>query len=99
MMLGTFTKQPAEIIDYDVDYTDWLDGTADSVLSATVTIVSSLPADATPLTDLSTYINTQRVKMWMSGGTNGATYKITVKATTTNGRIKEDEFKIKCKDF
>lgn len=92
MNLGQFTKQPSEVVDYDVDYSEWLtDG--DNVDSATVT-----PSPA-GLTIDSTFINDPRVKIWVSGGTNGITYKLTVTMTTVEGRIKQDEFKVKVKDL
>ena len=92
MILGTYTKQPADVLDYDVDYAEFLNGT-DTLASKTVT--------ATPTginVDSSTIVGT-RVKVWLSGGTNGVTYKVTVTATTGDGRVKQDEFKVKVKDY
>lgn len=93
MNLGTFTKQPAEIQDYDIDYSEWLTA-GDNVSSVAVTI---LPA--TNLVLDSQYNNDPVVKLWFSGGTDGVKYKITVRTTTADGRLKEDEFFIKVKDL
>ena len=92
MNLGNFTKQPVEIIDYDIDYSEWLTA-GDNVQAASV--------EVTPigLTVESTFINDHRVKIWVSGGTTGTTYKLTVTATTADGRVKQDEFKVKVKDI
>lgn len=91
MNLGNFSKQPVEVKDYDVDYSEWLtDG--DSVSSATVVVAP------TGLSVDSIFINDPRVKVWLSGGTNGTQYKLTVTMTSTDGRVKEDEFKVKVKD-
>jgi hypothetical protein len=92
MILGTFQKQPADRLDYDVTYKDWLtDG--DNVLTVT--------AEVTPegLTVEAVYVNDPIVKTWLSGGTSGTTYKITLTATTADGRIRQDEFKVKVKDI
>ena len=39
------------------------------------------------------------VKLWVEGGVAGTTYKVEVVASSTLGRIKEDEVKIKVKEF
>lgn len=92
MILGTFRKQPVEVVDYDLDYVDWLTA-GDNVASATVTVA---PAG---LTVDSVLINDPRVKIWVSGGTDSVTYKLTVTTTTDDGRVKQDEFKIKVQDI
>ena len=93
MILGNFTKQPVDVVDYDIDYSEWLsDG--DTLESATVTV-----APATNLVIDSVFVNDPRIKIWVSGGTNGVTYKVTVTATTADGRVKQDEFRVKVKDI
>lgn len=92
MNLGSFTKQPAEVVDYDLDYTDWLTA-GDNVVSSVITV------DIVGLTIVSVLINDPRVKIWVSGGTDKVTYKLTVTTTTDEGRVKQDEFKIKVKDI
>lgn len=91
MSLGSFTKQPVEVVDYDLDYTDWLTA-GDNVASAVVTV------DIVGLTIDSVLINDPRVKIWISGGTDKITYKLTVTTTTDEGRVKQNEFKVKVKD-
>lgn len=91
MNLGSFTKQPVEVVDYDLDYTDWLTA-GDNVASAVVTV------DINTLTIDMVLINDPRVKIWVSGGTDKITYKLTVTTTTDEGRVKQDEFRIKIKD-
>jgi len=91
MNLGNFTKQPVEVIDYDIDYSEWLTP-GDNVESAAVTV------EPAGLTIESTFINDPRVKIWVSGGSNGTQYKLTITTTTADGRVKQDEFKIRVKD-
>lgn len=91
MKLGIFTKQPVEVIDYDINYEDWLTA-GDSVESVVVAAPDGITIE-------STNINSPRVKIWVSGGTNSVSYKVTVTITTSDGRVKQDEFHIKVKDF
>lgn len=92
MILGNFTKQPVDVLDYDVDYSEWLSDN-DNVQSAEISVTP------TGLTVDSHFVNDPRVKINLSGGTDGVTYKVTVTATTIDGRIKQDEFKIKVKEI
>lgn len=92
MILGNFTKQPIDVLDYDIDYSQWLT-TGDNVESIDVTVEPS------GLTVDNTFVNDPRVKIYLSGGTNGSTYKITVTMTTADGRVKQDEFKLKVKEI
>lgn len=85
--------QPDESLDYDLDYTDWLT-TGDNVSSATVTVT---PADELAATLVQ--INDPRVKVWLEGGVDGTTYKVSVTMTTADGRVKQDEFKIRVKEI
>jgi hypothetical protein len=95
MILGKFTKQPADVFDYDIDFSQWLPTTPtpDTVASAVAVV------DDASLTLGATVISATGVKQWVSGGTDGKTYKITLTATTNGGRVIQEEFKIKVKDF
>ena len=92
MILGTFQKQPADRLDYDVTYKDWLT-TGDNLESM---VAESVPEG---LTIDSVYVNDPIAKIWLSGGMSGMTYKVTLTATTADGRIRQDEFKVKVKDI
>ena len=87
-----FDKQPSEVLDYDIDIIDWL-SVGDNVIGANVTIdMSGLVVDKTT-------INDDRIKIWLSSGLDGITYKVTAKITTEDGRVKEVDFKIKVKEI
>lgn len=93
MIIGMAQKQPAEYLDYDVDFTDWMpDG--DKIIGATVTV-----SPDGELTANNIMINTPIVKFWLAGGVSGASYKLTIAINTQNGRIKEDELKIRVRDY
>ena len=91
MNLGYFRKQPVEVLDYDIDYSEWLTE-GDNVESAIVEVAPN------GLVVESVFINDPRVKVWLSGGTDSVQYKVTVTATTAEGRVKQEEFKIRVKD-
>ena len=90
-VLGKFNKQPAEILDYDVDFTDWFTNRTDAPASHT--------AVAEPgITIVSASRTGNVVKVILSGGTDDTSYKITVSLTTTAGLVKEADFTVKIKE-
>ena len=91
-MLGTFTKQPVDRLDYDLDYGQWLSA-GDNLESVIV--------EATPTGSLNVeqvFIADPKVKVWLSGGVSGTTYKITITTTTADTRVRQDEFKLRVKE-
>lgn len=106
-VLNTFIKQPAEVTDYDIDFDEFFP--EGDVISATGGS-PALPIDSTVFITSTETVPTLVIgpsyvidagltfKQWLSGGTSGVTYKVTVRVTSTAGRVKEVEFKIKCKD-
>ena len=100
--MQTFTKQPTEILPYDIDFAEWIAGITggDEVESATCTVVTASSGLTTALTIDSVLLvtDTQRFKVWVSGGTNGVTYKLTLVMLTEAGRRKEVDFRIKIKE-
>ena len=90
--MNLFQKQPADKLDYDLDFSDWM-ATDDTLTGAVAT--SSVPDE---LIIESVTISGQTVKVWISGGTSGTTYKVTATVTSSQGRIKELDFKIRVKD-
>ena len=101
-ILKTYTQQPSEYLDFDVYYRNspdkapnWL-STGD-YLDASKTVVSVTPEG---LEVINTTLRTQDcVKVWVSGGTPGVRYKVTIKVTTDLGRIKEDELVFRIRDY
>lgn len=90
-ILATFFKQPADVQDFDIIYTDWLGALSDSGLSATATCDAGLTIMATTLLN-------GVVKVWTSGGTHGQKYKITTTLTTVGGRVKQAEVIVRVKE-
>lgn len=100
-ILGKFQKQPAEILDYDVDYTEWFSNRVDTPAVVSPVAIVSEPG----ITVVGSSITGMVVKVILSGGTAapvGATpskYKITVRLTTTAGLVKEADFTVTVKEI
>jgi hypothetical protein len=97
MILAKYEKQPAEVKDYDIDYSDWLIPAEDTIDGITTTVTSETQATPTLEVDYTQQTITL-AKLWISGGTVGAQYKITVRMTSAGGRIDESELIFSIKD-
>lgn len=91
-VIGKVNKQPADRIDYDIDCSDLVAG-GDSIASVAAPVVTP-----TGLTADAFVISANTVKIWFNSGVTGVTYKVEVTVTTTLGRVKQDEIKVKVKD-
>jgi hypothetical protein len=91
MLLSTFDKQPSDTLDYNIDYSEWIEDD-DAPASATVSVTG------TGLEHENTEILGKVVRVWLSAGDDGTTYTVTVTTTTVFGRVRQDEFKIKVKE-
>lgn len=99
-LLGSTVKQPGEVELYAISYKQDLAAT-DSISIIGINI-SSLDGETEGLPVVETYLvdnASQQVKMFISGGTAGFIYKVTTRVQTDTGRILEDEFKLKIKDY
>lgn len=92
--MDKFTKQPADIDTVDVSFVDYLTERADTGQEVATVITGPDSALTNPANSLLGGV----AKVWLSGGTNGATYKVTVTLTTVAGRIKEHDFNVKIKE-
>lgn len=93
MLLAKIAKQPRDVRDYDIDF-----GSAEWGFPAT-DVISSVQCTVEPSGLTATYAYSGLVaKIWAQGGTNKVNYKVTVLATTNNGRAKEVELIFKVKD-
>lgn len=94
-LIATFEKQPADVLDYDIDYATWLpDNDAIASAVAAVTPTGGMEVDLTLVVE-----NSTRVKLWVSGGVTGTTYKVEVTVTTDDGRVKQDEVRFRVKEY
>lgn len=72
-----FDKDPNAILDYENDWSAWLDG--DTITASTWTAPTGITATTSSNT-------TTTATVWLSGGTIGETYKVVNHITTTAGR-------------
>lgn len=83
-------KQPAEVLDYDVLLAKWM-VEGDSIVSVSATADTGLTVEGVSFSGTT-------VKVWVSGGTDGNNYKVTVKALTNDGRLKEVDFTVRVRE-
>lgn len=96
-ILGKFTKQPAEVMDYEFDFTPWLTDRSDTIVSQTLTS-DALTVGATAMT-IGTITRTLGVvRFFATGGADGVKYKVTCTVVTTGGRTKQSEMIITVKE-
>lgn len=99
MRLGTISKQPADFLDYDIDYSEWLLGN-DAINEITVDVTRD---DGQVLgegdLDVRYVINNNPVvKLWLADGIDQERYKIEITIRTNNGRVKQVELRARVRD-
>lgn len=93
MAIQTFYKQPNDVLDYDVDYRDWLKARGNDTIKGAPVITFDVG-----ITLVSSVVYGGIVKMYFSGGVNLSRYKVTVRVNTNGGRTKEAEFYLSIKE-
>lgn len=98
--MDTFTKQPAEVIDYTLDFSNAVNS-GDSLVSTPVVVSIDLQsgsgtAPTLGLTTVNTLANS--VKQRVSGGVDGQVCLITCRVTTAAGEVLEGEARLKIKE-
>lgn len=95
-------KQPSESYDYLIVGADYFDELEDEDEIATVVITKDTTTDPDLVLADAILVLVgglkQDFKVWLSGGLDKTTYKITCLITTVIGRIEEFEFKLKVKE-
>jgi len=88
--MSTFTKDPASVLDYQINWSTWL--VADTIAtSAWVVAGSGLTID-------SDTNDTTTATVWLSAGTAGKEYAVTNTITTAAGRTVSRSLTINCQD-
>ena len=106
MILATYVKQPDEVLDYDIDFSEFLDdgdalsSIGDPKVPNPLDVVVT-PADAFFVLGDAFIVGDDSLiyKQWVSGGVVGVTYKIEITATTDRGRVKQVEFRVRIKEY
>ena len=84
-VLRQFQKDPSAVLDFIVNWTDYLDGDTISTAAATVPAGITLDSEANTTTTHT---------MWLSGGTEGNAYDIVSQIVTVGGRTDERTIRI-----
>jgi hypothetical protein len=87
MAEASFVKDPSAVLDYIIDWTDWLDD--DTISTSSWTIPSGLTAAYADTN------NTTTATVWLSGGTAGTNYSVINHITTAANREDDRTLKIK----
>ena len=97
--IASYTKQPADVLDYDCDCSDVVAG-GDSVDSVSVAVTDISGVETSPsLSAVAVVLDDETIKLWVQDGTAGTSYKLEFTVTTTLGRVKQGEIKVKVKEF
>ena len=96
-ILARWEQQPDEVLDWDIYYANSPDGAEPWLSDGDVIVDVTATVDIAGLVVSASHTNTM-AKLWISGGSNGVKYKITVTAVTTSGRQKQDEVIMKIKE-
>jgi len=103
-MAKTFTKQPREVVDYDINMLDYFDDlTADEVDTVVIendnVTVPPLEVGPDAHPEYALVGDPKHVvKVWLGAGKDGEKYKITALITTLLERVEEVEFYLKVKE-
>jgi len=77
--MSTYLKDPDAVLDYQVDWSDWLPA------GDTITASQWFSSDAALVVDADTFTGTTAT-VWISGGDNRKRYTVTNRITTDGGR-------------
>jgi uncharacterized protein (DUF697 family) len=78
-------KDPNSILDFALDWADWLDG--DTITSSSFTVAAGL-------TKQSEDFDLAETVVWLAGGTVGQVYNVTNHITTALGRVVDRSFRV-----
>ena len=91
---STIDKDPDAVLDYIEDWAEWLDALPDSLTTATAAVAGD---DAALVASGCTVVGKQ-VHVWLSGGTVGVKYGVTIRISTAGGRTDDRTFYVKVKE-
>ena len=87
--MNRFLKDPDAVLDYQIDWSDWLD--SDTISTSAWTVPTGLTEDSDSNT-------TTTATVWLSGGTAGTSYSVINHIVTAAGREDDRTITIKCRE-
>lgn len=85
--MKTFTKDPDEVMDFSIDWEPWLADNSDTISTSAYTVPAGITKDSESNTTLVTTV-------WLSGGSEDATYTIENRIVTAGGRTLDRSFDV-----
>ena len=98
MILDRKEKQPIEIKDYPISYAEWLAEAGDTLTDVQATVECLTDPANTALVVHNLTLAPTAASVWLSGGTDGERYKVSVTVNTAGGRKDQSEFIVKVKE-
>lgn len=99
--MDTFSKQPAEVIDYTLDFSSAVN-TGDTLVTSPVPVITLVVQSGTGTAPTlgTTTVNTSgnSIKQRVSGGVDGQVCLLTCRVATASGEVLEGEVKLKIKE-
>lgn len=89
-MTNVFDKDPNAVLDYQWDWSDWLDE-GETITVAVITVPAGLTLDSQVDTGAT-------VTAWLSGGTAGDGYRIICHIETSEGREDDRSIYLRCRE-
>ena len=86
MAVKSFLKDPAAVLDYQLNWSAWLDG--DTISTSTWSAETGITVDSESET-------TSAATVWLSSGSPGEDYEVTNQIVTDGGRTDERTITIK----
>lgn len=86
-----------DVLDYVLDYTDWLQGDTLSAVDAVASGVTlgNVSVNAAPITvDGESVAAGKAVVFWLSGGTSGVRGSLSIKITSAAGRVRDETYPV-----
>lgn len=89
-MTTTWQKDPEAVLDWDFDWSDWLES-GETISSYVVTVPTGITLAADGRVGAV-------ITAWLSGGTVGSPYRVECKITTSDGRTDERSLTIRVQE-
>lgn len=98
--MRSYPKQPSEQIDVDIDFSPWLPATDTITTMVAESVQIAGETDSNPLAIAAVQYEGITGKVWLkqNTGADQCDYRVTVIASTSGGRVKEQEFRVRVKD-
>lgn len=95
--IATFTKDPDSLLDYEIDWSNFLSDPDGNVVDSLIASSFIPGAGITVRLDPPATFTSTKTRVWIEGGTEGSQYDIVNRIRTSDGRIEDRFFRIKIK--